>query len=136
MARVLIVDDDPTIRHLLDDVLRIDEGDETFHAADGQRAVEIARDEQPQVILMDLTLPVLSGEDAIRMLKDDSRTRGIRIIAMSAGVNLRRHADELLADGLLGKPFDLDTLAANVALQMRHAVVPSLAGPDGIEEID
>ncbi|WP_040667252.1 response regulator [Nitrolancea hollandica] len=136
MARVLIVDDDPTIRHLLDDVLRIDEGYETFHAADGQSAVEIARDEHPQVILMDLTLPVLSGEDAIRILKDDSRTRGIRIIAMSAGVNLRRHADELLADGLLGKPFDLDTLAANVALQMRHAVVPSIAGPDGIEEID
>ncbi len=136
MARVLIVDDDPTIRHLLDDVLRIDEGYETFHAADGQSAVEIARDEHPQVILMDLTLPVLSGEDAIRMLKDDSQTRGIRIIAMSAGVNLRRHADDLLADGLLGKPFDLDTLAANVALQMRHAVVPSIAGPDGIEEID
>lgn len=136
MARVLIVDDDPTIRQLLDDMLRVDEGYETFEAADGQRAVDVARDERPHVILMDLTLPVLSGEAAIRILKDDSETRGIRIIAMSAGVNLRRHADDLLVDGLLGKPFDLDTLAANVALQMRHAVVPSLAGPDGIEELD
>ncbi len=136
MARILIVDDDPTVRHLLDDVLRIDDGYETFQATDGQSAVEIAREEQPHVILMDLTLPVLSGEAAIRTLKDDSQTRGIRIIAMSAGVNLRRHADDLLADGLLGKPFDLDTLSANVALQLRHAVVPSLAGPDGIEEID
>jgi DNA-binding response OmpR family regulator len=66
MARILIVDDDPTIRHLLDDVLRIDEGYETFQAADGQTAVKIAREEQPEVILMDLTLPVLSGEAAIR----------------------------------------------------------------------
>ena len=136
MARILIVDDDPTIRHLLDDVLRIDEGYETFQAADGQAAVEIAREEQPQVILMDLTLPVLSGEAAIRMLKDDAQTRGIRIIAMSSGVNLRRHVDDLLADGLLGKPFDLDTLSANVALQLRHAVVPSLSGSDGAKEID
>lgn len=136
MARVLIVDDDPTIRHLLDDVLRVDEGYETFQAADGQTAVEIAREEHPQVILMDLTLPVLSGEAAMRLLKEDARTQGIRIIAMSSGANLHRHVDELRADGLLGKPFDLDTLAANVALQLRHVAVPAPTVPDGDKPID
>ncbi len=133
MARVLIVDDDPAVRTLLEDVLRVDEGHETLEAGDGQTAVETARAEQPQVVLMDLTLPVLSGAEAIRELKNDPETEWIRIIAMSAGVNLHHHVDELLADGLLGKPFDLDTVAASVALQLRHANPPSLTAKEGHE---
>lgn len=121
MPRVLIVDDDPAIRNMLDELLK-DEGYSTLLASDGQSAVERARTGKPHVILMDLMLPVLDGASAIRMLKSDPDTRCIRIIAMSAGANLRLHADHLPADGVLGKPFDLDTLLAHVAINSRQAI--------------
>ncbi|HEU4793696.1 MAG TPA: response regulator [Nitrolancea sp.] len=116
MAQVLIVDDDPAIREMLDELLR-DEGYDTLRAADGRSAVEIARSSHPSLILMDLMLPVLDGAAAIRLLKNAPHTQQIRIIAMSAGANLRLHADHLPADSVLGKPFDLDALLADVAIQ-------------------
>lgn len=120
MARVLIVDDDPSIRALLDELLR-DEGHVTVLAADGRSAVDRARETHPDVILMDLMLPVLDGASAIRVLKNDPTTRDIPVIAMSAGANLRLHADHLPADGVLGKPFDLDTVLAHVTINSRLA---------------
>ncbi|HET9015384.1 MAG TPA: response regulator [Thermomicrobiaceae bacterium] len=118
MARVLIVDDDPSIRSLLEDLLR-DEGHVTIVAADGRAAIERARETRPDVILMDLMLPVLDGASAIRALKSDPATRDIPVIAMSAGANLRLHAEHLPADGVLGKPFDLDTVLAHVTINSR-----------------
>jgi len=118
VAQVLIVDDDPAIGEMLDELLT-DEGYETLRAADGKTAIEIAQKNRPSLILMDLMLPVLDGASAIQALKADPQTRQIRIIAMSAGANLRLHADRLPADGVLGKPFDLDALLADVAIHTR-----------------
>ena len=117
MARVLIVDDDPAILNMLDELLQ-DERYETLLATDGREALSIARDELPDLILMDLMLPILDGAAAIRELKRDPETSGIHIIAMSAGANLRMHADHLPADSVIGKPFDLNTLLAGVALHV------------------
>jgi CheY-like chemotaxis protein len=117
VARILVVDDDPVIRDLLSDVLEA-EGYDVFQAANGQVAVEIARRSRPHLILMDLMMPVLDGSSAIRILKSADETRRIRIIVMSAVMNLRRFSEELPADGLLDKPFDLDTLLSDVAQQV------------------
>lgn len=117
MARILIVDDDLGIRELLDEIL-LNEGYEILLAANGAQAVELARAEQPDLILMDLMMPVLNGAEAMVILKRDPRTRDIRIIAMSAGQNLRHQVHDLLADSLIAKPFDLDTLLADVALHV------------------
>lgn len=123
MARVLIVDDDPAILSMLDELLT-DEAYETLLATDGHEAMAVARQEKPDLILMDLMLPVLDGATAIRELKEDPCTSAIHIIAMSAGANLRMHADQLPADSVIGKPFDLNTLLAGVAL---HASPKKLA---------
>lgn len=117
MARVLIVDDDPAILNMLDELLQ-DESYETLLATDGSEALHIAQEQKPDLILMDLMLPVLDGAEAIRRLKRDPDTSGIHIIAMSAGANLRMHADQLPADSVIGKPFDLNTLLAGVALHV------------------
>jgi two-component system, cell cycle response regulator DivK len=115
VVRVLIVDDDPAILNMLDELLR-DESYETLLAGDGLTALGVAREKKPDLILMDLMLPVMDGATAIRELKRDPSTKSIHIIAMSAGANLRMHADHLPADSVIGKPFDLNTLLAGVAL--------------------
>lgn len=120
---VLIVDDDPAIRGMLVELLS-DEGYETLVAGDGHAAIEIAKNQTPDVILMDLMLPVMDGASATRIIKTNPTTSSIRVIAMSAGANLRLLADNLPADGVVGKPFDLDALLADVAIQLRHSTAP------------
>lgn len=120
MTRILIVDDDPAIRGLLVELLT-DEGYQTLQAADGLEAIERARASSPSLVLMDLMLPVLDGAAATRTLKAEASTARIPIIAMSAGANLRLQADTLPADGVLAKPFDLDELLAEVAIQLRRS---------------
>jgi CheY-like chemotaxis protein len=104
--------------------LLTDEGYETLVAGDGRTAVEIAKQHAPDLILMDLMLPVLDGASATRQIKSSPETKTIRIIAMSAGANLRQQASELPADGVVSKPFDLDALLADVSIQLRQLSSP------------
>ena len=127
MPRILIVDDDPAIRSLLVELLT-DEGYQTLEAANGMEAVALAQNLSPDLILMDLMLPVLDGTAATRTLKSADPTSVIPIIAMSAGANLRQHAEVLPADGVLAKPFDLDELLAEVSIQLRRAAREDAVG--------
>ncbi len=120
---ILVVDDDPTIRDVLDQILA-EYGYIPLLAGNGRVGVEIARGKQPSLILMDLMMPVMDGTTAIKLLKEDPATSWMRIIAMSAGVNLRNYAEELSADSLLGKPFDIDVLIADVTLHLQHVQRP------------
>lgn len=109
MARILIVEDDPAIQAFLVDVLG-EAGHEMLVASDGQTGVTLARDAHPDLVLMDLRLPVLDGAAATRQLKAEGATADIPVIAMSAAARLRADAADLPVDGTLEKPFDLDTL--------------------------
>lgn len=119
MNRILLVEDDPAIRRLLLELLT-EEGYDVHTAGNGQAGVSAARTNRPDLILMDLMLPEMDGMAATRQLKSDPTTRGIPIIAISAGTNLRIHADDLPADGVVAKPFDLDTLLAAITVQLRR----------------
>ena len=121
MAKILIVDDDTTIRDMLDTVLS-DEGYATFQAGNGKDGVELTERIHPELILMDIMMPVVDGATAIGQLRDNPRTRAIRVIAMSAGSTLLQRVDQLQADGVLAKPFDLDELLANIEFQLRDTV--------------
>ncbi len=81
--RVLIVDDHTESREGIAEYLSLCGFDVTT-AADGLEAIEVARSLQPQVIVMDLAMPVLDGWEATRRLKADWSTRHIPIIALSA----------------------------------------------------
>lgn len=121
MGHILVVDDDAAICEVLCEVLR-DAGHAVTTASDGRAALDRVRDDAPDLILMDLMLPTLDGAAATRRLKRNPATRHIPVIAMSAGHNLQCLAEELPANDLLAKPFDIDVLLAEIAIHLPPAV--------------
>ena len=103
--RILIAEDDPKHQRLLADVLQA-AGYDTLIAADGLRAVELARSSRPQLILMDLDMPELDGFAAVRILKRDPETQAIPVVAVTAlAINGGpEHVLKAGFDGFVGKP--------------------------------
>jgi CheY-like chemotaxis protein len=81
--RVLLVEDFEDSRTGLRKLLEI-EGYEVIEAADGAQAVEAALNSKPDIILMDLSLPVIDGVNATKKIKEDTAMNGVPIIALSA----------------------------------------------------
>jgi two-component system cell cycle response regulator DivK len=90
-------------------------------AADGREAIDLARERLPDVIVMDLSLPVIDGWEATRQLKADERTRRIAIIALTgySASGLPREAREVGCDAFLEKPCLPELLAEKVEQLMR-----------------
>ena len=82
MATVLIVDDSPTEVHVLQAALE-EHGHRTIAAADGEQGLALARDEQPDLILMDVVMPGLNGYQATRQLARDPATSSIPVIIVT-----------------------------------------------------
>ena len=105
VRRVLLVDDHEDSRIIYRTALQ-HAGFAVVECTDGESAVLCARQECPDLILMDLSLPVLDGWEATRILKTDERTRHIPIVALTANALLsdRARARDLSFDGFLTKP--------------------------------
>ncbi|MGI8586371.1 MAG: response regulator [Chloroflexia bacterium] len=110
MTKVLVVDDDPAILDICADLLE-SEGYDVALAANGQQAINQMGTNAPDVVLMDIMMPVLNGVEACRRMKADPETARIPVVLMSARTNLNRQNQELdSADALLAKPFDINHL--------------------------
>ena len=110
LPKVLVVDDDPAILEICSDLLQT-EGYTVSVATNGQQALEQIRTDPPQVILMDIMMPVLDGVEACRQVKANPATAEIPVVLMSARTNLTRQSQDLAsADALVAKPFDIDHL--------------------------
>ena len=107
MVRVLVVDDEAPIR-LLCRVNLEAEGFEVLEARDGRSALEKARSEQPDVILLDVMMPGLDGWQVAEELMGDERTRGIPIVFLTARAGFVDRARGLDSGGLayVTKPFN------------------------------
>ncbi|CAN5737540.1 response regulator [soil metagenome] len=83
-------------------------GYEVLAAYDGESGVQLARERKPDLILMDISIPLLNGWDATRLLKGDAETSDIRIIALTAHALAadRVMAEEVGCDGYLAKPVE------------------------------
>ena len=103
--RILIVEDNELNMKLLRDVLEA-YGYATITTGEGAAALTLARDKRPDLILMDLQLPDISGFDAVRQLKDDEETRPIPVVAVTAFamVGDERKALTSGCDAYLAKP--------------------------------
>ena len=115
MARILLVEDNEMNRDMLSRRLSR-KGFEVLIAVDGQQGVEKTQTESPDLVLMDMSLPVLDGWEATRRLKAASETKHIPIIALTAHA-LKGDRERCLdagMDGYLPKPIDVNQLIATV----------------------
>jgi len=115
MTRVLLVDDDEMSRDMLSRRL-IRRGFEVIFAVDGKQGVEAARREKPDIILMDMGLPVMDGWEATRCIKSDDATRGVSVIGLSARTMSgdRDKAIEAGCDDYDIKPIEFDRLIGKI----------------------
>src|ERR1700730_10940030 len=114
---VLIVDDDPDILQPLGLCLST-EGDRVLMAANGEEALELLKSERPDVILLDLMMPVMDGWQFVAEM-DARGQRGAPLLILSADRAVQGHAGNLKASGHLAKPFDLDELLTKVQQSAR-----------------
>jgi DNA-binding response OmpR family regulator len=106
-TRVLVIDDEAPIR-LLCRVNLEAEGMHVLEAADGTKGLDVARDERPDVVLLDVMMPGLDGWRVAEELLEDDRTRGIPIIFLTARAEFRDRARGLDIGGVdyVTKPFN------------------------------
>src|SRR6266511_2902447 len=90
-GKILVVDDEIYIVHILDFSLGM-EGYEVLTALDGEQALEKARAEHPDLVVLDIMMPKLDGYETCKMLKSDDKTRDIPVILLSRS---EEHTSEL-----------------------------------------
>ena len=115
MQKILIVEDDYSIHDILKEILKMN-GYITYDAYNGSDALNIIRQEDINLILLDLMLPDVNGEDLIKQVKD------IPIIIISAKISSNDKINCLLdgANDYVTKPFDKDELLARIKVQLRN----------------
>lgn len=127
MKRVLVVDDDADIRDslamLLADRYRV------VTAADGREALAVLQDGGADVVLLDLMMPVMSGEDLVRELR--RRGCGLPVALISAARDLPGVARRLGVGHYIVKPFDLPALERLIARLVEGGEAPPSTGPSG-----
>jgi len=115
MAKVLLVEDNEMNRDMLSRRLAR-RGFEVVSAVDGQQGVDLARSEKPDIILMDMSLPVVDGWEATRRVKSDNDTRNVPVIGLTAHAMSgdREKALEAGCDDYDTKPVDFDRLIGKI----------------------
>jgi two-component system phosphate regulon response regulator PhoB len=133
--RILVVDDEPDITALVAYHLAR-AGYRVSTATNGQDALKSAREERPDVVVLDLMLPGVSGYEVLRELRQRPETREVGVILLTAR---REEADRvrglsLGADDYLTKPFSPQELTLRVAAILRRLAAPAVAGGSSLVE--
>ncbi len=114
-GKVLVVDDEEYIQHILNFSFSA-EGYQVITANDGEEAIEKAKSENPDVIVLDIMMPKMDGYEACRRLKSDPKTKSIPVILLTAkGREVdRKLGNEAGADDYMVKPFSPGRLIERV----------------------
>ena len=116
MAKILLVEDNEMNRDMLSRRL-VRNGHEVSIAVDGQKGVDMALSQIPDLILMDMSLPVIDGWEATRQIKANDATRGIPVIALTAHAMAgdREKAMEAGCEDYDTKPIEISRLLGKIA---------------------
>jgi two-component system response regulator ResD len=125
MALVLVVEDEKDLRHLLVDIL-IDAGYDVTEAENGGVALEKARNEQPDVILLDVMMPVMDGFEVLTKLRQEPATQATPVVMLTAfpPVKGELRAWRLGARHYVSKPFDPERVELAVRVALREIESP------------
>ena len=120
MARILLVEDNEMNRDMLSRRL-VRNGYEVVIAIDGQQGVDMALSERPDLILMDMSLPVIDGWEATRRVKANDATRQIPVIALTAHAMAgdREKAMEVGCEDYDTKPVEITRLLGKIAALLK-----------------
>lgn len=113
---ILVADDDPDILSIVSMSLET-QGYTVYKATNGREAVDLAKQHHPDLVLMDMMMPIVSGYEAVTELKADAATRDITIVGLSAKAmttDMERAADVGI-DGYITKPFRIAQVLTVVA---------------------
>ncbi|HVC33643.1 MAG TPA: response regulator [Chloroflexota bacterium] len=117
VQRALIVEDEPGIGELLAQIIKR-RGFKVYSARDGDEAVRLARAISPDLVTLDLNLPVKDGHSVLREFALDPRTSRIPVIVVSAHCGQLRPAGQVV--GVLQKPFDIHELEDAITIATMH----------------
>jgi DNA-binding response OmpR family regulator len=121
MARVLVVDDDPLFRDLFKDSLEF-EGVEVEVAESGRKAVEIIMANPPDVVLLDLKMPGVSGYDIIRWVRNDRAYEQVKLVIVTGQTSFKSTPEAKMVDAVCIKPLAITTLVEQVKILMVESV--------------
>jgi two-component system phosphate regulon response regulator PhoB len=130
MSRILVIEDEPDIRQVLDYNLRL-AGHEVSAAARGLDGLRLIREENPELVILDLMLPDIPGIEVCRTIKDNPQTRSLPVVMLTArGEEIDRVVGfELGADDYITKPFSVRELVLRVRAVLRRKVPSSSESP-------
>jgi DNA-binding response OmpR family regulator len=130
ITRILIADDEPTVRQLLELVLT-GQGYEVSLAANGAQLVQMAQERVPDLVLVDLMMPQMDGYEAIRQLRNDTRTSHLPMLILTAKSALDDVVTgfETGADDYITKPFNIPELLARIKGHLRRASQQPVRNP-------
>jgi DNA-binding response OmpR family regulator len=130
MTRILIADDEPTVRQLLELVLT-GQGYEVSLATNGAQLVRMAQERVPDLVLVDLMMPQMDGYEAIRQLRNDTRTAHLPMLILTAKSTLDDVVTgfETGADDYITKPFNIPELLARIKGHLRRASQQPVRNP-------
>lgn len=117
--KILICDDDEGILDMLELILE-DTGHQIISEANSLNVKSILKTQQPDLVLLDLWMPVLSGDQLLRSIRSNESTSSLPVIVISASRDGREIAFEAGATDFLAKPFDVDELLEKVNSWIRQ----------------
>ncbi len=117
--KILLIDDDRDIRTVTGLVLMTRGTGTFFEAASGQEGLALAQEHRPDLILLDVGLPDISGETVLQILKADPWTKGIPVIFFTAYANAAERLRNHPVAGVVTKPFSPDELCSAIERAMR-----------------
>jgi DNA-binding response OmpR family regulator len=137
LAKVLIVDDEKGVRDLLHSFLKA-AGYQAIMASNGEEAIELAKSESPNAILLDVKMPGIDGVETCRRLRAEEQTRYIPVIMVTAFGTTEKEAIDAGADDLINKPFNLTDLAVRLKslLSIGHLSDPEQRLMTYMDELD
>ena len=132
MAKILVVDDNADNRDVLSRLVGFG-GHEPFTASDGKEALDRARQDHPDLILMDLAMPEMDGWSATRRLKSDQDLTHIPVIIVTGHVTHQdiQDAQEVGCDDVVSKPIDYHVLMGKIGRHLGAASSTSTHAVDG-----